>query len=185
MNHSHNFPFSFTVAKNNEEDRTLIYVNSSFSELTGFSYTEATGQNCKFLQGELTEEQHIQNIRESFKNNKIIFQDILNYKKSKEMFVNRLIIIPLVSGEESFLIGIQNNMKDIKTEQEALNYDYQSYKTINLSANDISHYLNNPLTIFLAAAIKNDEEKMLESILRIRDFMLNIDDRIRYPRVSY
>ena len=37
----------------------LRYVNQAFSVLTGYSQQEAIGQNCRFLQGELTEKEQV------------------------------------------------------------------------------------------------------------------------------
>ena len=44
-------------------DNELLYVNAAFEKETGYSYDEAVGQNCRFLQGEKTDPETISRIK--------------------------------------------------------------------------------------------------------------------------
>ena len=46
---------SFTITDPRADDDPLVWVNPSFSRVTGYSYEESVGQNCRFLQGPATE----------------------------------------------------------------------------------------------------------------------------------
>ncbi|NHC16550.1 PAS domain-containing protein, partial [Motilibacter deserti] len=46
---------SFTVADARAEDMPLIWVNPAFTATTGYSFEEAVGRNCRFLQGDATD----------------------------------------------------------------------------------------------------------------------------------
>lgn len=97
-----------TIVDMEKEDRPLIYINNIFTKETGYTGDDVIGKNCRFLQGERTNPDHVENIRTSLKEKLPIFQDIVNYTKDGEPFLNRLILFPIESGDEFHFIGIQN-----------------------------------------------------------------------------
>ena len=46
-------------------DQPLIYVNPAFSAITGYSYEETIGNNCRFLQGEDRNQPELSVLREA------------------------------------------------------------------------------------------------------------------------
>jgi PAS domain S-box-containing protein len=182
VNYSDQFSFCFTLSKNDDQNRNLIEANKNFLELTGYTLKEIKGRNCNFLQGELTSNEHIKNIRKSFSLNTASFQDILNYKKNGQMFINRLIIVPIVLGGQKYLIGLQNKMKDIDSIEDLKTVKFLSYKDVVINSADVSHYIKNPLAIFVSGAQANKPEMVQRSLERIKDFIMNIDDKDKYPR---
>jgi PAS domain S-box-containing protein len=181
INYSDQFSFCFTLARNDDQNRNLIEANKMFFELTGYTSEEVKGKNCNFLQGELTNNEHIENIRESFRLNNASFQDILNYKKDGQMFINRLIIVPINLSGQKYLIGLQNKMRDIQSIEELKTAKFLSYKDVVIDSGDVSHYINNPLAIFIGGAQVNSSELIQKSLKRIKDFIINIDDKNKYP----
>ena len=167
---SHNFDFCFTVAKNDDK-RLLIHANEVFFQSTGYKAHDVLNKNCKFLQGGDTDPQHVENIRNSMKNKEATFQEIINYKKNGEPFVNRLIIIPV----KDHIFGIQS----IVEKKEKL----LSLKDLQIDVADINHYINNPLNIVTFRLEKGDIEKAAEALNRIRMFLLNAENPDRYPAV--
>lgn len=102
------FENSYTVANMSEKDCPLVYVNDFFEIETGYRPEESVGRNCRFLQGEQTNDTCRDHIRESIKNKECCAYDILNYKKSGERFINRLTLIPFYDGKMHFYyVGIQ------------------------------------------------------------------------------
>ena len=47
-------------------DNPIVYVNRAFTETTGYSARAAVGRNCRFLQGDDTDPEEVQRIREAF-----------------------------------------------------------------------------------------------------------------------
>lgn len=45
-----------TISDPNQPDHPIIYANEAFERLTGYSCEEAVGRNCRFLQGEGTDQ---------------------------------------------------------------------------------------------------------------------------------
>lgn len=93
-----------------QKDNPMIFVSDEFEKQTGYTSAEAIGQNCRFLQGELTSPHAIEAIRQGLLAQTRFTIDILNYRKNGEPFVNRLRIRPIYDGEGRliFYAGAQN-----------------------------------------------------------------------------
>ena len=48
-------------------DQPLVYVNAGFERMSGYSKDDVLGKNCRFLQGEGTDKNEVQKIREAIK----------------------------------------------------------------------------------------------------------------------
>jgi PAS domain-containing protein len=55
-------PSGIVITDPSKADNPIIFVNPAFTELTGYSSAEAIGQNCRFLQGPLTDRKVISEI---------------------------------------------------------------------------------------------------------------------------
>jgi PAS domain S-box-containing protein len=94
----------------NLPDNPMIYVSPEFELQTGYSVEEATGRNCRFLQGPETNPHAIEAIRQGLKAETRFTIDILNYRKDGQLFLNRLRIRPIYDpqGNLMFFAGAQN-----------------------------------------------------------------------------
>lgn len=101
---------SVVISNPNLPDNPMIYVSDEFEAQTGYSPEEATGRNCRFLQGPDTDPHAINAIREALKARTTFTIDILNYRKDGTPFMNRLRIRPLFDdrGELMYFVGAQN-----------------------------------------------------------------------------
>ena len=111
-----------TISTMTEEDRPLIYANEGFERLTGYTIDEVVGKNCRFLQGEKTEEAAVDELRQAINNGKGCTVELLNYKKDGTPFWNRLSISPLKNkkGEVTHYVGIQSDVTELKETKERL-----------------------------------------------------------------
>ncbi|MCU4752785.1 PAS domain S-box protein [Halobacteria archaeon AArc-curdl1] len=105
-------PVGVVIADPNQPDLPITYVNDHFTALTGYERTEALGENCRFLQGPLTSEETLEQIRYAIEHEEPVNVDILNYRKDSTPFWNNLHITPIrdESGELTHFIGFQNNV---------------------------------------------------------------------------
>ncbi|MBD2296088.1 PAS domain S-box protein [Anabaena sphaerica FACHB-251] len=99
-------------------DHPVIYVNPAFEQITGYTCSETIGYNCRFLQGQETNQPGLHELRTAIKTGRSCNVVIRNYRKDGTLFWNELSISPIYddNGELTHFIGIQN---DITKRQEA------------------------------------------------------------------
>ncbi len=108
-----------TDARNNDDP--IIYVNPAFEKVTGYSFKEVAGKNCRFLHKRENDQPGLEVIRKALKNNKSCKVTLRNYKKNGEMFWNELQISPMFddNGELLHFVGVQNDITErINSENE-------------------------------------------------------------------
>lgn len=76
-------------------DNPIIYVNSAFETLTGYTAAEIIGRNCRFLQGPNTDPADIASIRSAVAERRRVTLDLLNYRRNGSPFWNRLMVTPV------------------------------------------------------------------------------------------
>lgn len=106
------FDNTIAVSDPKQEDNPIIYVNHGFEEVTGYTFEEVVGRNCRFLQGNDRDQPGIQMIREGMKNREYTRALLRNYRKNGEMFWNELHITPVFDkdGELALFTGVQNDV---------------------------------------------------------------------------
>ncbi|WP_462172171.1 PAS domain S-box protein [Pseudoalteromonas xiamenensis] len=110
------------VASANEKDFPITYVNKAFELLTGYRAEEVVGRNCRFLQGEDTEQPEVQQLRHAIKNKLACSVVLKNFKKDGTLFYNSLHIDPVFSesGQLTHYIGVQVDVTEIKLQERAI-----------------------------------------------------------------
>jgi PAS domain S-box-containing protein len=132
-----------TVADADEE---LVFVNEGFSRTTGYEAEEAVGDNCRFLQGEGTDEETVAEIRAAIDAEEPISTVIRNYRKDGTPFWNQLEITPVEdgSGTVTHYFGFQKDVTE-RTELEARLRDRN--ERLDEFAEVVSHDLRGPLSV--------------------------------------
>ncbi|RKL66445.1 biphenyl 2,3-dioxygenase [Salipaludibacillus neizhouensis] len=106
----------FIISDPDQQDNPIIYANQGFTALTGYSQEEVIGKNCRFLQGDGTNQQTLNELKEAINRKEPISVEILNYKKNGESFWNLLHIDPIYFEDEDkhFFVGIQKDITPLK-----------------------------------------------------------------------
>jgi PAS domain S-box-containing protein len=101
-----------------QPDCPIIYCNSAFLEITGYSRDEIIGRNCRFLQGTDTDPDAVEQIRQALRMERECQVVLKNYRKDGSLFWNQLTISPVrdQTGELTHYIGVQT---DITQRQQA------------------------------------------------------------------
>jgi len=104
------------------QDNPIIFANHGFSVMTGYSDDEILGKNCRFLQGNDTKKDTIDEMRNSIAQNQHFEGEILNYKKDGTPFWNFLRITPIIdsNGITTHFVGFQNDITTRKIDEEKL-----------------------------------------------------------------
>ncbi|WP_254839201.1 bacterio-opsin activator domain-containing protein [Natronomonas marina] len=109
-------PVGITITDPDRPDNPMIYINDAFEELTGYDKAEAVGRNCRFLQGEDSDGEAIDAMREAVDEGEPVSVELLNYRPDGEPFWNKVDIAPVhgPDGEVTNFVGFQTDITDRK-----------------------------------------------------------------------
>lgn len=98
-----------TLSDPDQPDSPIVYANSAFERISGYPRAEIIGRNCRFLQGSDRDQPELDEIRSALKADQGIEVTLRNYRKSGQMFLNRLSIRPLLDrkGRLIYYLGVQ------------------------------------------------------------------------------
>lgn len=93
-------------------DNPVIFVNSGFSVMTGYSAAEVVGRNCRFLQGAETDLAVVDRLRQAIARQQPFTGILLNYRKDGSPFWNELTINPVFDDEGTLIhfVGLQTDV---------------------------------------------------------------------------
>lgn len=96
------------------DDLPIVYVNPAFTSMTGFDRTEVVTRNCRFLQGEDSSEETINEIRQTIATGASGTFTILNYRKDGTPFWNQLSLSPIFDndGALTHFISLQSDITE-------------------------------------------------------------------------
>ncbi|ELR96237.1 PAS domain S-box/diguanylate cyclase (GGDEF) domain-containing protein [Gloeocapsa sp. PCC 73106] len=103
-------------------DNPVVYVNQSFTKITGYSSEEVTGNNCRFLQGKERLQPEIEEIRNAIAQGKECYTILRNYRQDGTLFWNELYLTPICDrhGSLTHFLGIQSDITNRKIAEQAL-----------------------------------------------------------------
>lgn len=155
-----------TIADARAPDMPLIYFNQAFMQLTGYSEHEMLQKNCRFLQGEDTEQDVVNEIRQAVKNQTDVKVVLKNYRKDGTPFWNDLMMSPVFdkTGKLTHYIGLQLDItlkvereereriaRELELENVHLKKEADMLARLNVVKDDFisiaSHQLRTPATI--------------------------------------
>lgn len=121
-----------------QPDNPVIYVNAGFERITGYSASEVLGRNCRFLQGQDTDQATLEKLRMAIRQEQECVVELLNYRKDGASFWNRFAITPVrnAQAQVTHYIGVLSDISERK-EMERLKDELVS---------TVSHELRTPLT---------------------------------------
>jgi PAS domain S-box-containing protein len=102
------------VTDPNQHDNPIIFCNSAFENLTGYSNDELIGTNCRLLQGPGTSRETVQKIRDAVAQGRDIAVDILNYRRDGSTFWNALFVSP-VRDDDGRIVYFFASLLDFST----------------------------------------------------------------------
>ena len=97
-------------------DNPIVFCNPAFQQMTGYTFEDIKGKNCRFLQGPKTDKEAVGQIRTAIEDKADVSVDILNYRKDGSTFWNALYISPVSNdkGEVQFFFASQLDVSDRK-----------------------------------------------------------------------
>ncbi|OAQ51257.1 hypothetical protein HTG_18580 [Natrinema mahii] len=109
-------PIGITISDPSQADNPLIAVNEQFERLTGYDEAEIVGRNCRFLQGEATDSEPVQEIRTAIDEAQPVTVELRNYRRDGSRFWNRVSIAPVQdeTGAVTNYVGFQQDVTERK-----------------------------------------------------------------------
>ena len=94
----------------------IVYVNSGFTRMTGYTKEEVIGKTPRILQGEKTDRKVLDRLKERLIEGQAFFGHTVNYKKDGTEFINQWDIHPLTNdnGEITHWVSYQRDITDRK-----------------------------------------------------------------------
>ncbi|WP_300032261.1 PAS domain-containing protein [uncultured Roseobacter sp.] len=100
---------SVTLADPSLDDMPLVYANRAFEELTLYPVQEVIGQNCRFLQGRVSDRTVSDEIASVCQNHGSDSFCVINYRRNGTLFFNLLSIGPVqIAPGRTLLMGCQS-----------------------------------------------------------------------------
>jgi len=93
-------------------DLPLVYVNPAFEKLTGYAASEVLGKNCRFLQGEDTDQVGLALVRAALEKGEHCVVTLRNYRKDGSAFWNELTLNPILgaNGKATHYLAQMNDV---------------------------------------------------------------------------
>jgi PAS domain S-box-containing protein len=100
--------FAVIVCDMYEPGARIVSVNKAFEQLTGHASRDVLGRNCRFLQGEATEQEAVALLVEALRNAEAAKIELTNYRKDGAQFTNLLSLQPVLdsNGRYRYCIGV-------------------------------------------------------------------------------
>jgi diguanylate cyclase (GGDEF)-like protein/PAS domain S-box-containing protein len=102
----------------------IVYANQAFTQMTGYEQAEILGRNCRFLQGEETDPEVVEKIRQRLSEQRDVHVTLRNYRKDGSLFWNDLYIAPVRNpdGQLTHFVGVQHDISKHKAFEARLAY---------------------------------------------------------------
>ncbi|MDY7022236.1 MAG: PAS domain S-box protein, partial [Cyanobacteriota bacterium] len=133
-------------------DNPLVFVNSAFEKMTGYSASEVLGKNCRFLQRHERNQRDLDILRAAIQNQDSCTVTLRNYRKDGTLFWNQfqLSLIYDEQGNLTHFLGIQNDITESKLAEEKLQKQVQREQLIKTLTQRIRESLDLDEILFTA-----------------------------------
>jgi len=153
----------------------IIYVNDAYLHMTDYTREEVIGKTPRILQGPATDRVQLDKLRESIKQERPGYAELINYKKNGETFWTSISIFPVRDEQGNCInwIGIKRDISKLKEKERQLR---EALEENRILIQEIHHRVKNNLAVMSgvvelqAFETENKEEKRK---------LLNITSRIR------
>jgi len=129
--------------------RSVLYANSAFFEMSGYTHDEVVGRSLHLLRGPKSDPATLEQLREALNVGKAHKGELLNYRKNGELYWVELSLVPVpvpdAAGRQSHWVMIQRDISARKRAEQQL-FQAQKMELIGQMAGGIAHDFNNLLT---------------------------------------
>lgn len=112
------------IADARRSDQPIVHVNRAFERMTGYMAAEVIGRNCRFMQGDDSDQAEVHQVRAALNAAAECSVVVRNYRKDGSLFWNNLQISPVreSSGELTHFVGVLSDVTELKNYQARLEH---------------------------------------------------------------
>ena len=120
-------PIAIAIIDPTSPDNPLVYVNTAFERMTGYSSKEVIGQNYQFLRGENTDSDKIARMQTAIDTQDPATVELRSYRADGDSFWNRIDLEPVETADgESYFVSYQTEITADRAENGAANQQPES-----------------------------------------------------------
>lgn len=122
----------FIITDPRLESNPIVYCNPAFEKITGYSFAESVGKNCRFLQGKENDQPGLDEMRRAIEKREGVKVLLRNFKKDGTLFWNELTISPIFDELDrlTHFIGMQTDATKRIEAERALANSEERYKAL-------------------------------------------------------
>ena len=167
-----------------EPGPTIVYVNTAFTEMTGYTFEEAVGKNPRFLQGPETDRRVLDDLRNRLSTGQLFSGKTVNYRKDGSAFINEWHIEPITAedGKINHLLAIQHDVTERERIHQSLAVfkDKLLQKNVELENKNIELTNKNKALHELLQQIEREKQKVKEDIaLNLEEVVLPMIAKVK------
>lgn len=126
------FKTGFVLTDPNKPNNPIVFVNTGFTKITGYTQEEVVGKSSDILNGKDTNLTDFHDIETMLKEKEFVNKEILNYKKDGTPFWSDIVVQPLQNGHQQVLfhIGIFMDVTKQKQQEAVIHLQQEIYSGI-------------------------------------------------------
>ncbi|MDZ7960956.1 MAG: PAS domain S-box protein [Aulosira sp. DedQUE10] len=157
----------------------IVYANTAFTQMCGYSLGEIIGKTPRFLQGEQTSLTEVAKIRAALQTGSSIQTELLNYKKNGTPYWVEINIYPIVDRERTitYFVAIQRDITKRKRDEESLKQTEELFQQLTqnipqvLFVRDAKQHKMYYVSPAYAKIWGKSSDRLLENPLEYLDFI--------------
>lgn len=162
----------------------IIYANTAFTQMCGYTWGELIGKTPRLLQGEQTSSAELAKIRVALQSGLPICTELINYKKNGSTYWVDLNILPIAdqTGKITHFVSIEREITQPKQKQEVLENSEECVAAeIAIQESQQQRLCDRQLAI---EALRDSEERFRNLVEASSDLIWEVDKNGIYTYVS-
>jgi two-component system, cell cycle sensor histidine kinase and response regulator CckA len=133
-----------------DTEGTIEFVNTAFTQVTGYTYAEALGENTRVMKSGFTPVEEYSRLWKTISSGGIWREEFRNRKKSGELFWEHATIAPVKSADNviSHYVAVKEDITDRLKLEEQLRQT-QKMEAVGQLAGGVAHDFNNMLGVII------------------------------------